>query len=336
VVTVDEDHRRDAGGRGVEVLAGVLEDLLHRARGAGQEDDPAGAAVEQRRLAYRVLEQLGDAGGEQVRRLVPVEPRRHPDAAVALGPPLAHVEGGERPRLHRRLERRHRGQHLDRSVELVVGLAGEVGTEVGRLHRAGAAAGGDEHSLARQPATEPRRLAVTHAAAQHAVAAHHADDPASRPRQRRFEGGLDGRVVQRPGHEVGGVGAALLRPRIGAGVHRLGIANRAQTHVQLVGGVQLAAVRIDRRPRHLREHQRATIEEVIARRRLEGATEEQRPGGVAVQQRRRLAPEVEAAHAPAVHRDVATGDRRGELVRCVDLDDPAQQLHGATSRASGR
>ena len=43
----DQHHRRDRGLVGVVVLAGVLEHLLHGAAGAGQEDDPGVADLQQ-------------------------------------------------------------------------------------------------------------------------------------------------------------------------------------------------------------------------------------------------------------------------------------------------
>ena len=98
VVDPDEDHRSHRRLVGVVVLAGVLEDLLHRAGGAGEEHDAAVAAPHERRLAHRVLEVLGDRRGEHVGRLVTVEPGRDAEPPVATGPPAAHLERHPGPR----------------------------------------------------------------------------------------------------------------------------------------------------------------------------------------------------------------------------------------------
>ena len=77
VPDADQNHRGDlAGVGGVEVLGQRLEHLLHRAGLAGEVDDAAPAAVQQSVLAQRVGEVLGDPRGEQVARLVAVEPGR--------------------------------------------------------------------------------------------------------------------------------------------------------------------------------------------------------------------------------------------------------------------
>ena len=79
----DQHHLGDRGLVGVVVLAGVLEDLLDGAAGAGQEDDAGVADLEEDRLAGGVAEVLRDAGGEDVRRLVAVVPGRDRRASRA-------------------------------------------------------------------------------------------------------------------------------------------------------------------------------------------------------------------------------------------------------------
>ena len=74
---------------GVVVLAGVLEDLLHGAAGAGQEHDAGVADLEQDRLAGGVAEVLRDRGGEHVGRLVAVVPGRDAERLRAVGEALA-------------------------------------------------------------------------------------------------------------------------------------------------------------------------------------------------------------------------------------------------------
>ena len=83
VRAADQDHRGHRGLVGVVVLAGVLEDLLDRAAGPGQEDDAGVADLEQGRLAGGVAEVLRDGRGEDVRRLVAVVPGRDARASRA-------------------------------------------------------------------------------------------------------------------------------------------------------------------------------------------------------------------------------------------------------------
>ena len=87
----DEHHRSHRSLGGVVVLAGVLEDLLHGAGRTRQEHDSRVADLQQDRLAQGVAEVLGDRGGEEVRRLVPVEPGRDPERGGV-------AEAGDRPR----------------------------------------------------------------------------------------------------------------------------------------------------------------------------------------------------------------------------------------------
>ena len=126
VLDPDEHHRGHRRLVGVVVLAGVLEHLLHRAGGAGEEHDAAVAAPHERRLAHGVLEVLGDRRGEHVGRLVAVEPGRDAEPAVTAGPPPAHVERHPGPRRDRRPVRRHRRQHVDGVVERLVGVPGQA------------------------------------------------------------------------------------------------------------------------------------------------------------------------------------------------------------------
>ena len=119
-VAADQHHRRDRRLVGVVVLAGVLEDLLHGAAGAGQEDDAGVADLEQDRLAGGVAEVLRDRGGEHVGRLVAVVPGR--DAQRLASVRAARRAPSKRrvgPGVDRRAVRRHRGQRGQRRVEVV-------------------------------------------------------------------------------------------------------------------------------------------------------------------------------------------------------------------------
>ena len=113
--------------------------------------------------------------------------------------------------------RRHRGEHRQRVGRGRRGAAGEAGAEVGGLHRARSAAGGDH--VRRRPRARPSRAASAYAGARASgVPAHHADEVprvrSTRPARRRSRGRAAPRpacrrTVERP-----------LRPGVGASVER--------------------------------------------------------------------------------------------------------------------
>ena len=85
VLLAHQHHRGDRGLVGVVVLAGVLEDLLHGAARAGQEQDAGVADLEQDRLPGGVAEVLRDRRGEHVGRLVAVVPGRDAEGVRRVG-----------------------------------------------------------------------------------------------------------------------------------------------------------------------------------------------------------------------------------------------------------
>ena len=115
VRAADQHHRRHRRRVGVVVLAGVLEDLLHRAARAGQEHDAGVALLQQDRLAGGVVEVLGDRGRERRSAArarsatsgCPASRRRRPARRDR-------VERRPRPRPDRRPERRAPRRARDR------------------------------------------------------------------------------------------------------------------------------------------------------------------------------------------------------------------------------
>ena len=102
VCSAEQDHGRRGAVSVIVVLARVLEDLLNRARVAFGEDDAMGGDAQNPLLANAVLEELGDVGGEGVRRLMTVEPGGHANALRSRirgvpGKPLHHLEGRPQP-----------------------------------------------------------------------------------------------------------------------------------------------------------------------------------------------------------------------------------------------
>ncbi len=161
---------------------------------------------------------------------------------MRLGDDGADLEGRPQPRVDRGPERRHLGQGGDGVRDPRDVGVGQVAPEVGGLHRAGPAAGGD-HEVRAEGVPEPGGVDVLRIAAVRRVAAHHADqvlalDP---PRERL----VDRVVVQRASQRVVGA-AAGLGPGEGPGVQRALVRRDV---VQLLGGVEARPVDVHRRDR---------------------------------------------------------------------------------------
>ena len=215
---------------GVVVLAGVLEDLLHGAGRAGQEDDPGVADLEQDRLAGGVAEVLGDRGREDVGRLVAVVPGRDAEASRApSGDRSRDLEGGRRPGVDRRAGTTAPppARRAPRRVSAARASA-QPRAEVRRLHRARAAAGGDGRVRA-QGVAEPGGLGVAALAAAQRRARpspRRAGAAATQAAQRL----VDRVVVQGARPAVVARGRARsLRPGVGAGVERVGVRRACRT-----------------------------------------------------------------------------------------------------------
>ena len=136
-------------------------------------------------------------------------------------------------------ERRHVGQPSERPVKASAGDRLVSAPQVRRLHRAGAATGGDDVGRA-EGAAEPGRGGVPLAPADQSVAAHHAHE--STVLHPGLEGLVDRVVVQGPGERCLAVDG-LLRPGVDAGVEGVGVAGRV---VELASGVE--GVTVGRRP----------------------------------------------------------------------------------------
>ncbi len=244
VAPADEHHRGDRGGVGVVVLAGVLEHLLHGAGRAREEDDAGVADLEQHRLAGRVAHVLRDGGGEHVGGLVAVVPGRDAEAVGGLDG-RRDGEGGAEPGLHRRPERGHRGQRLQRVVQRALVGPRQAAAEVGGLHRTRPAAGGDD-GVGAESAAQPGGVGVGVVAALHGMAAHHPDQPPPAPPL--VEGVVDRVVVQGRDQRVVGAGRPL-RPGVGAGVEGVRVPRRV---VELASGVEPGAVHVERCVTHRR------------------------------------------------------------------------------------
>ena len=174
---------------------------------------PAGAHLQQQRLARRVGEELRDRGGEDVGRLVAVVPRRDAERLPAARRRAHDVEGDPRPRADVRAERRHRRPAASSASSRP---SGQERAEVGRLHGARTATRGHGEVVAERVA-EARRGGVRRAAALERVTAHDADQVASgHPRR---QGRVDVVVVQRHRQGVLRTGAG---PRPGVASARRG------------------------------------------------------------------------------------------------------------------
>ena len=240
VRAADEHHRRDRVRGGVVVLAGVLEDLLHRPGRAGQEHDAGVADLQQDRFPGGVAEVLRDRGGEHVGRLVAVEPRRHRPGCRDRSTPWTTAE-----RLARPLRRRTAG---------TTGTPASEPTAVARSSR-------DE------PARRPPRLAASIAPGPPPVATtcvlpeHPAQPrgvgvrrrgavgrrahPSRRPggaREARRSGPRRWRGRAAPGRASPSGSAAPWRPGVGARVQRVGVGPRV---VQLGRRVERRPVAVD-------------------------------------------------------------------------------------------
>ena len=215
VPTPDEDHRRDRLGLGVVVLAGVLEDLLHRAGRPGEEHDAAVAPVEQRRLAHRVLEVLGDRrrrrrSAARGRRTTSGPRCRRRRRATGRGPSIAAI--AQRP-----IDGLNDGTAAtiaSASSRAAPACRDSVGAEVRGLHRPRTASGGDHEPRRRQrcpsrAASRVRRLAPGDAWPP--ITPTTGEPGAARS---IVEGGVDRRVVQRPDDHVGGLAGEPLRPGV--------------------------------------------------------------------------------------------------------------------------
>ena len=249
VLLADEHERRESLELGVVQRRHGLEDPLHGPGGAGQRDDAVAAAGEQPVLAQGVGEELADGVAEDVRGLVAVEPRRDTEAARRRRPGvrpsrLPGAEGHPRPRVDIRLERRHLRQQLQRAAE--PHLVGGVGAEVRGLHGARPASGDDEHAGVREPVAQCRGEREPFAAATPVVAAHDpdhsavVDDLVEAVTHRRVVHGAqhrDVRVVRQ---------FRVAAPRVRPGVRGRRVPVVGEALVQLVGCIEVAAVRIDR------------------------------------------------------------------------------------------
>ena len=144
------------------------------------------------RIAF--LKYFAIAVGERVRRLVTVEPGRHPQRVGALPEPLAYVDRARDPVADRRLVGRHRGERLEGLAQGAVVVAGQVGAEVRRLHGTRAATRRHRQPGRGQRPSQPGGVGVAGAVAGQRVTAHHPDDPA--PCDDLLERVVDSQVVQ--------------------------------------------------------------------------------------------------------------------------------------------
>ena len=213
----DEHHRRDRRLVGVVVLAGVLEDLLHGAAGAGEEDDAGVADLEQQRLARGVAEVLRDRGREQVGRLVAVVPGR--DAQR-----LAGRRGWRRPpRTPASAQAPMLGRKDGTRATVASAPARSPGTKAPRLAASIAPGPPPVATVWCAPSSWPSRAASAYVRrpALDRVPAHHADDVAvADPVGHRR---VDLVVVQRPRERVVGGGRAA-RPGVRARVEAVVVA----------------------------------------------------------------------------------------------------------------
>ena len=140
VVHADQHHRCDRRLVGVVVLAGVLEDLLHGAGGAGRKTIPAEADL---RAGSPHAGRCGSTSRSRSRTGWPARARSATSGSRGSSRPSGQVAqdvaGGVDPRIDRRPERRRAPpSSLQRLADRRLRLAGQVGAEVGRLHGAGA------------------------------------------------------------------------------------------------------------------------------------------------------------------------------------------------------
>ena len=321
VAVPDQHHRGDRGRVGVVVLAGVLEHLLHGAGRPGQEHDAGVADLQQHRLAHRVADVLGDGGREDVGWLVPVVPGRDAEGLGGTGHVREGVEPDASPGPDPAAVAGHPFDGRDHGPDLVVGPGRQPGTEVGRLHRAGAP-GRHRLGVAEQP-PEPYGVGVAGAPALDAVAAHDADDGAARhPRRERL---VDGVVVQR-GREQPVAVEPGLRPGVAAGVEAAAVVGVA---VELGGGVEGATVGVERDVGERREDHRPAPLDLGLVTLGEPAAEEHRARDAARPQRAPVLAQVQRAAPPTAEVVRSRGEAAVEVVEVVDLDDPATAVsHG--------
>ena len=157
------------------VLRGFLEDFLDGAGRTGGEDDAAAGDVQEGILAHAVDEELGDVRGEGCGGLMAVEPGRDAETAVFhLRIPGADGKGGAEPAGIP--ERRGRGEHRERIVELLPAPARHPGAEMRRLHGPGAAARSEQLALFGQRPGNLRHLAERGVRAEQRMAAHDGND----------------------------------------------------------------------------------------------------------------------------------------------------------------
>ena len=228
---------------------------------------PAGAHLEQQRLARRVGEELRDRGGEDVGRLVAVVPRRDAERLPAARRSRRRRRGPTRA--HAPTSGRNDGT-VARRRQRVVEAVGQERAEVGRLHGARTAARGDGEVVAER-VPEAGRGGVRRAAALERVTAHDADQVASgHPRR---QGRVDVVVVQRHRQGVLGTGAA---PRPGVGPRVEGVVV-ARCVVEVAGGVERGPVGVDRDAGDLGQHDRTGTAYDVVVAVGEVAAEEQRP-----------------------------------------------------------
>ena len=185
------------------------------------------------------------------------------------------------------------------SLEVDEGGDRPAGAEVGGLHRARSATGGD-HGVA--PSAWPRWAAATYAGVPRSasVAAHHADQVAGRgptpPARRRSRG----RAASRPARRRVVAVAATRRTRGRRACDGSGWRRRARR------GSRAEAVDIDRGDRERRQHQRAVVLDAAPRRRRERAAEER--GAAPLADAQASPRSVRSSRAPASR--ASTGRRR--------------------------
>jgi hypothetical protein len=252
---------------------------------------------------------------------MPVEP--------AAGPPRPYAERRPRPRGHRQPIRGRVGKLPKSIVECVVVLGGEVGAEVGCLHRAGTPAGHHMQARTGQGPAESGGVRVGVGAALDGMAAHHADRPcAVEPLVQRA---VDRLVVQRHGEQFGRVAPARARPPVDLRIGRRRIVAAVDSGVQLLGRVEGRAVLVERQIGNVVEDQRAVLAQPRLVRLVEPDPEEQRAGRLHGAERLAVAPQVDALEPPAAHPVGASCDEVVELVDCVDVDSPPPTpAHDAT------
>ena len=312
----DQHHRRDRRLVGVVVLAGVLEDLLDRAAGARagtrsrRRRPPAGSPRGGRcgstsRSRWRTR---SAARGRSARSGCPSD-------SAPPGKRSQHVEARRRPGLDRRAERRHRGRAAPGPRRGRSGPAGEPGAEVGRLHRARAAAGRDHEPRAERG---PSRAASAYAGSPRWSACPPITPTRCRPRTQlgRARGRSRGRAA--PGRA--GVRPPALRPGVGAGVEASG----TRGVVQLVGGVERVG---RRRPAARPAAARAPPRLDRRRRRGERAAEERRAGDLAAG----ASASLRSTRQPPARSGWRRGQPPVELLERLDVDDAAA---GASARAA--